>query len=67
MVFYLAAKVTQEIKIYSEDEYLSMANEDIKDLYLELKSAILAIGNDIQFRYKKLYVSFRRKQNFVAI
>jgi hypothetical protein len=66
-VFYLAAKVTQEIKIYSEDEYLSMANEDIKDLYLELKSAILAIGNDIQFRYKKLYVSFRRKQNFVAI
>lgn len=66
-MFYLAAKVTQEIKIYSEDEYLSMANEDIKDLYLELKSAILAIGNDIQFRYKKLYVSFRRKQNFVAI
>jgi len=64
---YMTAKVTQEIKIYTEEEHLDMVDKNIKDLYLELKSVILAIGNDIQLRCKKHYVSFRRKHNFMAI
>lgn len=34
--------------------------------YLELKSAILSIGKDIEIRTKKQYVAFRRKQAFVS-
>ena len=64
---YITAKVTEEIKIYTEDEHLSTVDKNIKDLYSELKSAILAIGDDIQLRCKKNYISFRRKPNFVAI
>lgn len=36
-------------------------------MYVDLKSAILSLGKDIEVRPKKLYVSFRRKQGFVGI
>jgi predicted transport protein len=46
---------------------LNRVDENTKDLYSELKSAILTLGNDIEVRPKKLYVAFRRKQGFVSL
>jgi hypothetical protein len=34
---------------------LNGANDDIKEAYLELKSAILTLGNDVEIRSKKYY------------
>jgi predicted transport protein len=60
-------KVTEEIKVYTEEDHLAAVDDKIKELYSELKSAILSLGKDIEVRPKKKYVSFRRKQAFVGI
>jgi predicted transport protein len=60
-------KVTEEIKVYTEEDHLASVDDKIKELYSELKSAILSLGKDIEVRAKKLYVAFRRKQTFVSI
>jgi predicted transport protein len=45
---------------------LNGVDYNVKELYSELKSAILTLGNDIEIRPKKMYVAFRRKQAFVS-
>jgi predicted transport protein len=62
----IAKKVTEEIKVYTEEDHLNGVDSNIKELYFELKSAILTLGNDIEMRPKKMYVAFRRKQAFVS-
>lgn len=34
---------------------------------MDLKSAILSLGKDIEIRPKKYYIAFRRKQGFVGL
>jgi predicted transport protein len=60
-------KVTEEIKVYTEEDHLASVDDKIKELYSELKSAILSLGKDIEVRPKKKYVAFRGKQAFVSI
>jgi predicted transport protein len=60
-------KVTEEIKVFTEEDHLTSVDDKIKELYSELKSAILSLGKDIEVRPKKHYVAFRRKQAFVSI
>jgi predicted transport protein len=62
-----AKKVIEEIKVYTEDDHLSRVHENVKEIYTELKSSILMLGNDIEIRSKKYYVTFRRKYGFVGI
>jgi hypothetical protein len=59
-------RVTEEIRVYTEEDHLNRVDENTKELYTELKSAILMLGGDIEVRPKKLYVAFRRKQGFVS-
>jgi hypothetical protein len=54
-------KVTEEIKVYSEEDHLKSVDDKVKEMYSELKAAILTLGNDIEMRTKKKYVAFRRK------
>jgi predicted transport protein len=60
-------KISQEIKVYTEEELLKVCNDETKDLYNDLKNQILSLGNDIEIRPTKKYVAFRRKQQFVGI
>jgi predicted transport protein len=60
-------RISQEISVYTEEDLLKACNNDTKDLYYELKSQILGLGNDFEIRARKLYVAFRRTQQFVAI
>ena len=62
----IAKKVTEQIKVYTEEDHLNGVDDDVKELYYDLKSAILTLGNDIEMRPKKTYVAFRRKHNFVS-
>jgi hypothetical protein len=63
----VAKKVTEEIKVYTEEDHLKSVDDKVKEMYLELKAAILTLGNDIETRTKKKYVAFRRKQAFTYI
>jgi predicted transport protein len=63
----LVKKVTQEIRVYTEEDHLKSVDDKVKELYSELKSYILNLGKDIEIRPKKKYVAFRRKQAFVGI
>jgi predicted transport protein len=60
-------RISQEIKVYSEEDLLKACNDEIKDLYNDLRNQILSLGNDIEIRPTKKYVAFRRKQQFVGI
>jgi predicted transport protein len=62
----IAKKVTEQIKVYTEEDHLNGVDDNVKELYSELKSAILTLANDIEIRPKKKYVAFRRKQAFVS-
>jgi predicted transport protein len=63
----IAKKVTEEIKVYTEEDHLNGVDDNVKELYFELKSAILMLDNDIVIRPKKHYMAFRRKQGFVSV
>ncbi|MFL6413598.1 MAG: DUF5655 domain-containing protein [Nitrososphaeraceae archaeon] len=51
------------MKVYTED-HSNGFDDNVKELYSELKSAILTLGNDIEMRTTKSYISFRHKHNF---
>ncbi|MFL6377397.1 MAG: DUF5655 domain-containing protein, partial [Nitrososphaeraceae archaeon] len=63
----VAKKVTEEIKVYTEEDHLKSVDDKVKEMYSELKTNILTLGKDIEVRPKKQYVAFRRKQAFVSI
>jgi len=58
--------VTREIKVYTEDEHLSNATEQTKELYEIFRSAILNLG-DIEIQPKKYYIAFKSASNVVDI
>ncbi len=63
----LVQKVSKEVKVYTEDEHVSHGSGKTKELYAELKSSILNIGNDITIKPVKRYIAFKRKTNFTDI
>jgi predicted transport protein len=60
-------RISQEIRDYAEEDLLKVCNDEIKDLYHDLKNQILSLGNDIEIRPTKKYVAFRRTQQFAGI
>ena len=63
----IAKKVAEEIRVYTEEDHLNEVDDNIKEVYLELKSTVSTLGNDIEIRTKKKYVAFRRTHAFVYI
>lgn len=59
-------KVSKEIKVYTEQEKLESATDEIKELYHKFKQAILNLG-DITIKPKKLYVAFIAGTNIADI
>ncbi len=59
-------KVTREIKVFTEEEHLDKASEEIKELYEKLKNAILNLDN-LEVKPKKLYIAFVASSNVVDI
>lgn len=59
-------KVAKEIKVYSEQEHLERANEEIKELYEKMKNAILNFDS-IELKPKKKYIAFVSGRNVIDI
>jgi len=60
-------KVSKEIKVYTEDDHLYSANDEIKELYEKFKTAILNFDN-VEIKPQKLYIAFtKNSSNFVDI
>jgi len=59
-------KINREIKVYTEDEHLSVCSDEIKELYEKLKDYIQSIG-DIEIKPKKKYIAFISGSNIVDI
>ena len=59
--------VTDEIKVYTEDDHLTGYPEEIVELYETYKNAILNLADDIEIVPKKLYIAFKKNKNIVDI
>lgn len=58
-------KVSAEIKVYTEEDFLLKSSEDVNNLYFELKNQILTINENIEVVPKKHYIAFKSQSNFV--
>ena len=58
--------VAKEIKVYSEQEHLENASDEIKELYEKFKSAIQNLDN-LEIKHKKKYIAFVAGRNVIDI
>lgn len=54
-------KVTEEIKVYSEQDHTKTVPENIVELYEKFKSSILNLSDDIEIQPKSDYIAFKKK------
>jgi predicted transport protein len=59
--------VTDEIKIYTEEDHLNGSSEEIIELYENFKNAILNLIDDIEIVPKKLYIAYKKNKNIADI
>ena len=60
--------VSKETKIYSEKDLLDIADDNIVDIYNELKEYILGLDDNITIKPTKLYIGFNRgRKSIVSI
>lgn len=62
----LTTEDKNEIKVYTEEDHLARASEDVKETYETLKDKILELG-DIDIDVKKVYIAFKGRRNIVDI
>lgn len=48
-------------------EYLAQSPQPLKELYEELKTFLMAMGDDVQFKTLKFYFAFKRIKNFACV
>ncbi len=61
------SNVINEIKVYTEEEHINIANEEIIELYDKFKAAILNLADGIEIVPQKLYVAFKKDKNIIDI
>ncbi len=59
-------KVTEEIKVYTEEEHLSKTSESITELYEKFRQGILQLDDDIEIKPKKMEIGFRKDSKVFA-
>lgn len=60
-------KVSDEIKVYTEDEHIARASEETAELYVKFRDAILNLDSGIEVKPLKFYVAFKKDTNVVDI
>ncbi len=60
-------KVTDEIKVYTEEEHLQNASDSIVELYEKYKNAIINLTDDIEIKPQKFYIAFKKGSNISDI
>lgn len=59
-------KVSKEIKVYSEEEHIAIGTDEIKELYMKFKNAILSL-DELEIQPKQRYIAFVGNTNVVDI
>lgn len=59
--------VTEEIKVYAEEDHTRRVSEEIQELYFKFKTAILNLSDDIEVQPKKDYIAFKKGKNIADI
>lgn len=59
--------VSNEIRVYTEQEHFSRSSKEIVSIYEELKEAIFSISSTIKLEPKAKYVGFIRNKHFVDV
>lgn len=59
--------VTDEIKVYTEEDHLNGSSEEITELYETFKNAIFNLTDDVEIVPKKLYIAFKKNKNIADI
>ena len=54
-------KVTEEIKVYTEEEHISKTNESIAELYQKFRQGIIQLADDVEIKPKKMDIGFRKE------
>lgn len=62
----LIGKVNKQIVVYSEDDHLSKASDEIKELYYKFRNMIIEWGN-VTVEAKKLYIAFKGSNNITDV
>jgi predicted transport protein len=60
------SQVSQEIKVFTEDEHLLIGSYEISELYDAIKQRVLSLG-EIEIQPKKKYIAFVGSRNIVDI
>ena len=59
--------VSEEIKVYTEEDHTNRVSEDIQELYGKFKTAILNLSDGIEVQPKKDYIAFKKGKNISDI
>ena len=59
--------VAREIKVYTEEDHLNNGSSKTKELYEDLKAAILNLDSSIKVEAKKVYIAFKRSTNICDV
>lgn len=59
-------QIVKEIKVYTEEDHLSKATDETKNLYETLKNRILEL-DDIDMEFKKVYIAFKGRTNICDV
>ena len=59
--------VAREVKVYTLDDHISKASEDIKDLFENIREKINDLGPDVKEIPKKQYIAYKTLSNFVDL
>lgn len=59
-------KVSDEIKVYTEEDSLVWGTDETRELYYRYKDALLNLADDIDVVPNKLYVAFKKNKTNIA-
>lgn len=59
--------VSREVRVYSVDDHVNDKPGDIQELFGDLREKILSLGEEIEERPKKHYISYRTQVAFVYL
>ncbi|AKD53796.1 DUF5655 domain-containing protein [Spirosoma radiotolerans] len=60
-------KITDEIKVYTEQDHINKASYIISELYEKYKNSILNLSDSVEVNPQKWYVAFKKVNNFAYI
>ena len=59
--------VTEQLKVYTEEDHLKRRSDEVVELYETYKAAILNLSDDIEVDYRKDYIAFKKNSNIADI